>query len=152
MDDKQQKILCSLQRRCIKCEYCRADVYSKALKAVEGDAELAAQLVDSLVQDGFVSDARYAAAFAREKSSLTGWGPAKIRFALSAKKISREDIDAALSEIDTEKASAKLQRLLEVKNKALEGDPARKLKLIKFALTRGYEYDTVKRFVDDLHD
>ena len=51
------------------------------------------RIVAALVEDGYADDRRYAAAFAREKSSITGWGPVKIRMALSAKGISGEMAD-----------------------------------------------------------
>ena len=147
MEDNKQKIYSSLENQCAKREYCTSDIYKKALDKLEGDSAAAEELVARLVADGFVSDLRYASAFAREKASLTGWGPVKIRFALSAKRIDREVIDEALGEIDAEKADAKLERLLEAKRRSLEGDPQIRLKLIKFALSRGYDYDTVKKFV-----
>ena len=147
MDEKAKQILSKLEAQCSKREYCTADIYQKALAKLEGDREAAEEIVAALEADNFVSDLRYASAFAREKASLTGWGPAKIRFALSAKKISKEVIDEALGEIEPEKAEARLERLLEAKRKTLEGDPQIKLKLIKFALSRGYDYDTVKKLV-----
>lgn len=148
MEDNRQKIYSRLESQCAKREYCTSDIHKKALDKLEGDSAAAEELVAKLVANGFVSDLRYASAFAREKASLTGWGPVKIRFALSAKHISREVIDEALGEIDSEKADAKLERLLEAKRHSLEGDPQIRLKLIKFALSRGYDYDTVKKFVD----
>lgn len=148
MEDKKQRTYSSLENQCAKREYCTSDIYKKALDKLEGDSAAAEELVAKLVANGFVSDLRYASAFAREKASLTGWGPVKIRFALSAKHISREVIDEALGEIDSEKADAKLERLLEAKRRSLEGDPQIRLKLIKFALSRGYDYDTVKKFID----
>lgn len=147
MEDKKQRTYSSLENQCAKREYCTSDIYKKALDKLEGDSATAEELVAKLVANGFVSDLRYASAFAREKASLTGWGPVKIRFALSAKRIDREVIDEALGEIDAEKADAKLERLLEAKRRSLEGDPQGRLKLIKFALSRGYDYDTVKKFV-----
>lgn len=147
MDEKAKKVLSRLEAQCSKREYCTADIFRKALVKMEGDREAAEEIVASLKADNFVSDLRYASAFAREKASLTGWGPVKIRFALSAKKIAKEDIDEALGEIEPEKAEARLERLLEVKRKSLEGDPEIKLKLLKFALSRGYDYDTVKKLV-----
>lgn len=147
MDEKAKQILSKLEAQCSKREYCTADIYQKALAKLEGDREAAEEIVASLEADSFVSDLRYASAFAREKASLTGWGPIKIRFALSAKKIDKETIDEALGEIELEKAEARLERLLEAKRKTLEGDPQIKLKLIKFALSRGYDYDTVKKLV-----
>lgn len=147
MEDKKQRTYSSLENQCAKREYCTSDIYKKALDRLEGDSAAAEEIVAKLIANGFVSDLRYATAFAREKASLTGWGPVKIRFALSAKHIDREVIDEALGEIDAEKADAKLERLLEAKRRSLEGDPQGRLKLIKFALSRGYDYDTVKKFV-----
>ena len=82
--------LSRLQRLCSKAEYCRADIYRKALKDLDGDAAEAARLVEELVRDRYVDDARYAQAFAREKASLQGWGPVKIRFQLRAKGLGKE--------------------------------------------------------------
>ena len=119
----------------------------KAFKALDGDSAAADEIVASLVKDRFVDDLRYASAFAREKSSLTGWGPVKIRFALRAKGIGESDISAALEEVDSDKALERLRRLIEQKRKSLEGDPQIRLKLIKFALSRGYDYKDIEKLV-----
>lgn len=143
-------VLNKLQALCAKREYCSSEILRKALDRLDGDAGAAQEMLASLVEDGFVSDRRYACAFAREKSALQGWGPVKIRYALAAKKISREDIDAALEETDREKAREKLVRLLELKSRSLEGDPDKKLKLIKYGLTRGYGYEDVQEALASL--
>lgn len=145
MDEK--KVLERLQRGCVRSEQCTQAVRAKALKALEGDREAAERVVQSLLQDGFVDDARYSAAFAREKASLQGWGPVKIRFMLRGKGIADEIIDAALAEVDPEKAESKLDRLVVAKYRQLEGDPQWKLKLLKYALGRGYDYDEVSAAV-----
>lgn len=138
------KILGYLEAICAKREYCTEDVRQKALKRTEGNIAEAEEIVGKLVSDGFVDNFRYASAFAREKSSLTGWGPVKIRYALKAKKIDQDTIDAALREIDQQQACSKLEKLLKSKAKSLEGDPQKKYKLIRFALSRGYGYDEVE--------
>ena len=61
--------------------------------------------------------------------------------------MSEEAISAALEEIEPEKADARLQKLLEAKARTLKGDPEGRLKLIKYALSRGYDYDAVKKMV-----
>ncbi len=141
------KVLNSLEALCAKREYCTHDVWRKAFEKTGGNAAEADEILQRLIADGFVDDLRYASAFAREKAALTGWGPVKISFALKAKGIGRQTIDAALQEIDTQKASAKLEKLLEAKAGSLEGDPQKKLKLIRFALSRGYEYREVENAV-----
>ena len=148
MEELVKKVLQSLQGRCARREYCVSEVRAKALKALEGDAGAAEEVVAALVRDGFVDDLRYASAFAREKASLTGWGAVKISFALSTKGIARDVIAQALAEIDSDKASDKLDRLLAAKFRTLQGDPQCKLKLLKFALGRGYSYDEVAPAVE----
>lgn len=138
------RCLSRLQKLCSKAEYCRADVYRKALKNLEGDAEAAGKVVEQLVADKYVDDARYASAYAREKAGLQGWGPVKIRFQLRAKGVSEADIASALQDVEPEKAEAKLQKILEAKARTLQGDPQFRLKLLKFGLSRGYEYDVVE--------
>lgn len=144
------RCLSRLQKLCSKAEYCRADVYRKALKDLEGDEDAAGRVVEQLLSDKYVDDARYASAYAREKASLQGWGPVKIRFQLRAKGVSDANIRAALEEVEPEKARAKLQKLLEAKAKTLAGDPQFRLKLIKYALSRGYDYNVVEDIINRL--
>ena len=156
MDEVQKKILSRLQNLCARQECCTRDLLSKAQKALAArDGYIAApdaaqSIVASLVEDGYADDRRYAAAFAREKSSITGWGPVKIRMALAAKGISREIADEALQEIDSERADAKLEKMLRSKWRSLCDDPQGRLKLIRFALSRGYDYDSVRPLVETL--
>lgn len=144
MEEQGKKCLARLQRLCSKAEYCEADVYRKALKALEGDAAAAAEVVASLVEERYVDDARYASAYAREKAWIQGWGPVKIRFQLRAKGVSDAVIAAALEEIEPARAADKLDRLMAAKAKSLEGDPQKRLKLLKYGLSRGYGYDEVE--------
>lgn len=150
MDEQKIKVTDRLRGLCSRREYCVEDIRQKALKALDGNAALAAEVVETLVKEKYVDDLRYASAFARDKSSIQGWGEVKIRYMLSARKVSREVIDQALSEIDTERASSKLQKLLETKYKSLREDPQCRLKLLRFALGRGYSYDEVNDIVNQL--
>ncbi len=142
-DDTIQKLLSRLRNLCSRREYCVSDIRAKAMKALDGDSRGAEAVIESLLGDGYVDDRRYCAAYAREKSSISGWGEMKIRHALSQKGISRDDIDAGLAEIDADRASARLDRLVAAKRKTLGDDPHWKLKLLRFALGRGYCYDEV---------
>ena len=150
MDEQKIKVTDRLRGLCSRREYCVEDIRQKALKALDGDAALVSEVVETLVKEKYVDDLRYASAFARDKSSIQGWGEVKIRYMLSAKKVSREVIDQALSEIDTERASSKLQKLLETKYRSLREDPQCRLKLLRYGLGRGYGYDEVSKVVDSL--
>jgi regulatory protein len=150
MNEKIIKVTDRLRGLCSRREYCVDDVRQKALKALEGDAEAAAEVVETLIKDKYVDDLRYASAFARDKASIQGWGEVKIRYMLSAKKISRDIIDQALGEIDQSRASSKLSKLLETKYKSLREDPQCRLKLLRYALGRGYSYEEVNDLVNQL--
>ena len=144
------KILDNLRRQCSRREYCISDVLAKAEKALEGDKEKAMQVVEALVKDKYVDDLRYACAYAREKSSISGWGEVKIRYMLSAKRISKDIISQALEDIDQQRALSRLEKLLENKYRTLKDDPQWKMKLLRFALGRGYSYDDVNEVLKSL--
>lgn len=148
MDERQTKLLMRLQAQCVRREYCVSDIVTKAVKALEGDREAAQAVVDALVADRFVDNLRYASAFAREKAALSGWGPVKIRYALAAKGIDREKIAEAMAEIDGTSADRKMETVLRTKYRTLAEDPQCRLKLLKFGLGRGYEYEDIRALVD----
>lgn len=149
MEEQYQKTIDYLRKLCSVREYCRKDIYDKALKRLEDDAA-ASKAVEQLIREGFLSESRYAAAYARDKSSIAGWGPAKIRYMLAGKGIPRGVIDEALQEIDAGRAGDKLRKLLVAKYKLLRDDPQVKIKMLKFALSRGYEYDAVGSLVKEI--
>lgn len=150
MTDQQKRILDRLRGLCSRREYCYADVLKKAKDALDGDAQAAKEVADVLVEDKYVDDLRYASAFARDKSAIQGWGEVKIRYMLSAKGVPRDVIDKALEEIDQDKADSRLEKLLLNKLRSLKDDPQCRLKLLRFALGRGYSYDEVHDVVNSL--
>ena len=145
-----QKLTDRLRRQCSRREYCKSDILKKAMTALDGDKEAAGKVLDILVSERYVDDLRYATAYAREKAMISGWGETKIRYMLSAKRVDRSLVDQALTEIDTDKADSRLQKLMENKAKTLKADPQIRLKLLRFALGRGYQYDDVVRVLQDI--
>lgn len=135
---------------CSRREYCRQDIMKKVLAALGGDADEAGRIMDRLVEEKYIDDLRYASAFARDKSSIAGWGATKIRYMLAAKGIDRETIAAALQEVDEGKASDRLEKLLSAKVRSLKDDPQCRMKLLRFALGRGYQYDEAAEVIGRL--
>lgn len=144
------KVADRLRGLCSRREYPSSDILKKALIALDGDREEAEGIVSKLIEERYVDDSRYAMAFARDKASIAGWGEVKIRHMLLAKGVPMDIINEALEEIDEGKAAARLEKLLEVKSRSLRDDPQKKLKLLRFALGRGYSYDDVKSVIDRL--
>ena len=142
-----EKALDKMRRMCSRREYCVSDIRSKLMKELEGDTEEVESALAELKQERYVDDLRYATAYARDKASIAGWGSTKIRYMLSAKGIAKDIITEALNEVDDSKASSRLEKLLEHKYKSLKDDSQWKIKLLRFALGRGYTYDEVNDLI-----
>ncbi len=138
-----------MRRLCSRSERCSSDILRKVVALGIPEPE---SVVEQLVREGYIDDARYARAFARDKSSLQGWGKVKIRVDLQRKDIDESTITAALSEIDLVAAEQKLQKLALAKLRQLrsESDPrVRKGKLLRYLMGRGYTYDEIVEIYDN---
>jgi regulatory protein len=122
----------------------------KVLKALDGDKAGAEKIIETLVGEKYIDEIRYSSAFARDKASIAGWGETRIRYMLSAKGIPRDIISLALEEIDEGKAAGRLEKLMENKFKSLKDDPQCRMKMLRFALGRGYGYEEVSSVLDGL--
>ena len=143
-------MLSRMMRLCARSEHCCADIRHKLAGLTPDERE---EVLGTLCREGYLDDARFARAFARDKSSLQGWGNLKISVALQQKGISPEAVAAALEEIDTNAAASRLEQLLRTKWTALRGetDPRkREAKLLRYALGRGYSYDQIRKVYDNI--
>ena len=150
MEPETERILNRLMRICAAREYCCSDIRRKLAGLSPSEA---AEVLETLCHEGYVDDARYARAFARDKSALQGWGNRKIKLALQRKGIEPGVVAAALSEIDGLAAEARLEQVLGAKWKTLqrETDPRqREAKFFRYGLGRGYSYEEIKRMYDHL--
>ena len=103
--------LAALMRLCARAERSTGDALRLMQRwgLSEGDRQ---QVLQRLVRDRFIDDARYAEAFVRDKLRLSGWGEYKIRAALLRKGIARATIDAALCQTDREAMGRRLEEQL----------------------------------------
>ena len=146
---KKEKILERMTKICSTREYCKRDIAAKIERLKGEDAIDTQAIISQLCEDKYIDEKRYAAAFARDKSALQGWGQQKIRYALAVKGLDEESIAAGLEQIEPEKAQKKMESVLAAKLRSLKGDEREKfLKLAKFAQGRGYSYNQVKAFYD----
>ena len=145
-----EKVLDRMRNLCSRREYCRSDIMKKVVSALDGDREKAEKVIEILVAEKYIDELRYASAFARDKSAISGWGETKIRYMLSSKGVPREIIDKALEEIDESKAMTRLEKLMENKYRSLKDDPQCRLKMLRFGLGRGYGYEEVSEVLEIL--
>ena len=82
--------------------------------------------------------------------SLLSQGRVKIAYMLSGKGIARDTVNKALDDIDSGAAGSRLESLLAAKYRTISEDPQCRLKLLRYALGRGYGYDEVKDAVERL--
>lgn len=150
MEGEKQRLLERMMRLCSLSEHCIGDIRKKVERV---NPDWCEEIVGKLCKEGYIDETRYARAFARDKSSLAGWGSAKIKVALYAKGIAPSVIEAALEEIDDDAAGKRLSALLSSKWKSLEreSDPyRRKAKLFRYALGRGYDYEQINKEYDNI--
>lgn len=141
-----KKILTPLQAKLKAESFCayqersqqeiRDKLYSWGLH--EADVE---NVICELISDNFLSEERFAMAYASGKFKLKGWGKQKIKQGLKFKKVSPVLIKQALAAIEYDAYSEKLMEILTKKDSLLkEKDPyIRKNKLLQYALGKGYE-------------
>lgn len=137
--------------QCSKKEYCSADVLAK-LRRWELPEKDIAEIMAFLVKNRFLDDTRFAEAYARDKFRFNRWGKLKIAQMLRRKQVADSVIGQALAALPEEDTDATCMELLRQKNKSIKDeDPyKRKAKLIRFALSRGFEYETVNRCLSHL--
>jgi regulatory protein len=146
-----EQALLRLQRLCSHTEKCTDDILKKLL-AWDVAPDMAETIIAQLQAAGFLDERRYARAFVHDRSNLMHWGTLKIRMALRNKKISDEIINEALQAIDKLAQGKDLAHLLSVKNKSLPlmSDVDRKMRLLRFAVGRGYDYEMAVNEVNKL--
>lgn len=140
---------------CSKREYCEKDIREKLRKEREKgnvSEKEAAEILQMLIDEKFIDNARYANAFARDKSMISGWGRDKISYHLTAKGIDRNLIEDALEYCDTPESKAKAERAIKIKWDSLNNEsPDKRIeKILKFAIGRGYRYGEVRKIIDNL--
>lgn len=133
---------------CAKTERCPFEVEQK-LSQWGADEEMKSRILASLVKDRFIDTARYCKAFVRDKYRFARWGRNKIAQTLRMKRLPAEDIRIGLEEIDEDEYNRMLRETLAQKEKQVTGknDYECAMKLIRFAVSRGFTLDEVKRYI-----
>lgn len=129
---------------CAYQERCSAEVIEKLVRMGAQDGEILIVL-NALIENKFLDDARFAAAYAVGKLRIKHWGINKIKQGLQLKKLDPALIHDALQKMyDQENYFGILQQIADRKWRELakEKDPwTRKQKLFRFLASRGFNYD-----------
>jgi len=136
---------------CSKSEHCSFDIQEKlkswGLASTDIDA-----VIEKLTAEKYIDDERFARAYAKDKSRFNKWGKQKIAFMLRNKRIAPEIIRLALEEIEDDGYTDQLLKLLTDKAKTMSSANKfdRRNKLMRFALSRGFESEQINKALQKL--
>ncbi len=153
----EQQALMKLTALCSGAEHCSYEMTEK-MKKWEIDEETQARIMEYLTMEKYVDDSRFCRAFIREKMRFNKWGRRKIELALFQKRIDRKMAAEALDEVDTGEYIAILRPMLRQKERSVKANSEyeKNMKLIKFAMSRGFTFDVIKECLsgdmDDIDD
>ncbi len=115
---------------------------------VRGDD--AEEVIAELISQNYLNEERFAKSFAGGKFRVKGWGRRKIKQHLQQRGITGYNLNQALNEIAPDDYRATLTELLDKKRQSLarsgqlDTNPlVVKQKLVRYALSKGYESDLI---------
>ncbi|WP_375447344.1 regulatory protein RecX [uncultured Fibrella sp.] len=113
----------------------------KRLDAWDIYGDDAEEIIAELITQGYLSEERFATAFAGGKFRIKGWGKRKITQELAQRGITGYNLNKALADIKPDDYRAKLTDLLDKKRRQVRDDNPLvvKQKLARYALSKGYE-------------
>ena len=129
---------CSLSEHCIK-------KVREKLVQWETPKEFIDPIIEKLLEQDYINEERFSRAFVKDKFRFNHWGRIKIQTHLRALEISSENIAKAMDEIDDDKYAEILDEIVEKKRKTIKKgtDYEIRAKLLRHALSRGFEYDLI---------
>lgn len=139
-----------LEQLCVRAEHCSHELREKLRKwGILPD--VAERILDSLADNKFYDDSRFATAFTRDKLLYSRWGKMKIAAALRMKRIPASIIATAADEIDDDEYLSAARSFLTAKARSIhEGYTYEgRTKLYRAGLARGFESSLITPIVKD---
>lgn len=141
------------EKLCSYCAYqerCAADVKLK-LNKLKVEKDDYSDYIHKLQEENFLNEERYIkyfiAAYAKKK-----WGKTKMKNALLQKHLDWSLVKTYLDHIDGEDYASQLKLLAEKKLKQIKADTKteRKVKLMRYLLSKGYEMQKINEVLKEL--
>ena len=135
---------------CARGEHCSGEMAEKLRKwGIAADAQ--ERIIDKLIDYKYIDDERFTRSFVRDKIAFNKWGRRKIEQALWQKRIPQSISQPILDEIEPEEYLNVLRPLLKSKYPTIkaETDYEHSIKLIRYAMGRGFTLDLIRQGIDD---
>ena len=145
----EQEALSRLAALCSRGEHSSGEMIEK-MRRWQLDEMAQTRILERLVHDKYVDDERFARAFIHDKLRYNHWGRRKIEQALWQKGVDRDVYAPLLDAVSDEDYLAELRPLLRQKSRSVKADSdyERNMKLIKFAMSRGFTMDIIKQCLE----
>lgn len=149
----EQQALSRLTTLCSRAEHCSGDMLKKMREWKLTDEEQA-RIMERLTRQKYVDDERFCRAFVSDKVKYDKWGRRKIEHALYIKGVTRDIFTPILNGVDDEDYLVPLRQIIKDKLKSTRAnsDYERSMKVIKYAMSRGFELNLVRKCVDEAID
>ena len=146
----EQQALKKLADLCAKGEHWSGEMLEKMCRwGLAEDAQ--ARIMEKLLRLHYVDDSRYTESFVYDKIRYNKWGRRKIEQALWMKKVDSAVSSPILDAVGDEEYLAVLRPLLAGKYRTVKADNdyERSMKLIRFAMGRGFTMDLIRKCIDE---
>jgi len=129
---------CSSQERCVS----EIEIKLKQWGVKKEDFNL---ILEQLIADDFLNEARYVDTYVQSKVKLKKWGKIKIRYELKRRRVPGSLIDAGLDKIDEQSYLMILEKIILKKKAEIKETDIYKAqkKVATFAISKGYEPNLV---------
>ncbi len=144
----EEEALNRLTAYCAGSEHCKWELQEKMQRwGISFDT--IKRILTRLESEKYIDEERFCKAFTNDKFKFSKWGKLKISQALYLKKIPQPVITKYLDEIDQEEYLNVLANLINSKRKNIRAKDDFELngKLIRFAMSRGFEFSDIKRCI-----
>jgi len=138
-----------LSALCARSEHCQQELLDKMAQwGVAADEQAA--VMARLVSERYVDDKRFCRAFILDKIRYSKWGRRKIEQSLWMKHIDESISRPMLDDIEDEEYISVLKPMIRQKQRSTTGrnDYERYMKVIKWAMGRGYTMDIIRQCMD----
>lgn len=146
----EQQVLFSLTALCSQSEHCSQEMLDK-MEKWQLPEEAQARVMAYLIKEKYVDDSRYTRFFINDKIKYNKWGRRKIEQSLWLKHIGKEISDPIFDDIEDETYLEILRPMINQKRKTIKAktEYERNMKLIKYALGRGFDTRLIYQCVNE---
>jgi regulatory protein len=138
---------------CANREFCCSEMLDKLQSwGIHGIDN--ANIIDLLLSENFINEARYSQAFVKDKFNFNKWGKVKIAAHLRAKSIPGDIIKKSLDTLDNVLYTKTLTDLISSHRRSVKAKNQYdlKAKLLRYGLSKGYESSLLYDILNDIVD